>query len=121
MSTKLGKRKRQVIASVKQDAEDTRDEEATRALFQRAFEKKFKALAAKPLNTNTKSSKVEVEVESGSQESDWEGLSDESEDAVQIVDYTHANERTDDSAVADKSLEKLFMVSLPAEAIVSLC
>jgi hypothetical protein len=117
MAANLGKRKRQRNAPAECDADDTRDDEATRALFQRAFEKRFKALATKPLNTATKSAKVELEDESDSQGSDWEGLSDESEDAVQIVDYTRSDEKTDDSAVVDRSLEKLFMVSCAAQAL----
>jgi hypothetical protein len=112
MATNLGKRKRQGKPSVEDDADDPRDDAATRALFQRAFEKKFKALETKPLNRDTNSSKVELDVESDSEESDWEGLSDESQNAVQIVDYTQSNGKTDDGAIVDKSLEKLFMVSL---------
>jgi hypothetical protein len=105
----LGKRKRRtpeatektrIQKSEKSDVEELDAQE----IFRRHFEAQFKPLPAAP-----KSSKPANE-ESGDESeeaSDWDGISDEKENAVQVVEHTEAQART---AGMSKEELKTFMV-----------
>jgi hypothetical protein len=119
MAPTLGKRKRVTRAELEQpsrspspssDASDA-GEEDLQAIFQRAFEAKFKPLPAEP--KKPKIEKVEVEEDDGAdeEESDWSGISDAEEDSVQVIEYKDARRTRDDDA--ERAEMKAFMSSKP--------
>lgn len=121
MAVTLGKRKRRTdVRAGSPAAEDaSSDDETARALFQRAFEAKFKPLE-KAVIQNGEDGEDESEDDGELEEdSDWSGLS-EGEEEVQIVEATHPS-RPD--AHEMKAIKKSFMVSsiegIPAASRVS--
>lgn len=105
MAVTLGKRKRRV--AVRGDNDQSSNEEAdARALFQRAFEAKFK-----PLEQNEKLEKATQQVDPNDAEgdgtgSDWDGFS-EDESNVHVVEHAVVGDALDDDARAEM---KAFMV-----------
>ncbi|KAK3676478.1 pre-rRNA processing and 40S ribosomal subunit assembly [Recurvomyces mirabilis] len=112
MAVTLGKRKR-YVESREDEAEVDLDAEA-RALFQRAFEAKFNALEKPVVISQPEVEEDDSEELDGESEgSDWGGLSDGGDVAVQVIDHGissgPANEMTRDELRA-------FMSSKPPSA-----
>lgn len=115
MAVTLGKRKRQTEAKPdirkKCDHNDSEDEDegTARALFQRAFEAKFKPLETKPKPIE-EPSEDEVDDESDG-DSAWNGLSeDEEETQVEIVQHAEPTISDDMDRIFER---KAFMSSKP--------
>ena len=98
----LGKRKRQ------EDGDDSNgeDEGTMRALFQRAFEAKFKPLEVSNLPSSEPSAGEEDSPIEDALESDWTGLSGD-EEIVEVV--AHSTNDTEDGDIAIRE-KKAFMV-----------
>lgn len=109
MATTLGKRKRRPAEAVKNDVEvrpdptESSDLDA-QEIFRRHFEAKFK-----PLPTVKKVAKVVEEApESDSEdESEWDGISEEEGESVEVIEHTDAQVRM---AAMSKQQLKAFMV-----------
>ena len=84
MAVSIGKRKRQGGQS------DSEDEGAVRARFQQAFEARFKPLERSTSFSRHEESYEVDESDHFSDESDWDGLS-ENEGAVEVVGYDAAH------------------------------
>lgn len=112
MAVTLGKRKRRaevVSESPARKARDTEseDDDTARALFQRAFEARFKPLEKResPLSDD-EDDEEDIASEDDDVESDWSGLSGD-EDAVEVVEHSQPNYVSDE---VDGG-KKRFMVS----------
>lgn len=112
MAVTLGKRKRRADAESGSSARRSRsesdeDDDTARALFQRAFEAKFKPLekSTRPVSDDEDD---EEDGQSGEEdaESDWSGVSDE-ENAVEVVEHSQPEFNRDDEGNSGK---KAFMV-----------
>ncbi|KAF2170884.1 hypothetical protein M409DRAFT_18856 [Zasmidium cellare ATCC 36951] len=116
MAVTLGKRKRRAYVRSEEPRQrersrsDSEDDETARALFQRAFEAKFR-----PLELSKKTESRDEDDESDDLdddeglESDWSGLS-EDEDAVEVVELSQPNVDAEDGGDFGK---KAFMSSKP--------
>ena len=110
MPTTLGKRKRRMPKAAEEDQRAGSDEPddsglVAQEIFRRHFEAQFKPLpvAQKPAKP------VEEEVEDESEDtSDWDGISDNGENDVQVVEHTDAKSQM---AAMSKEELKSFMVS----------
>lgn len=108
MATTLGKRKRCAVERTQDDGrENSENSESSeidaQELFRRHFEAKFK-----PLPLVKKVEEVVTVQENGSEEgSDWDGISEEGHDAVEVVEHTDAQSRM---ALMSKEELKTFMV-----------
>lgn len=116
MSAMLGKRKRDTVrVSKKQiEAENEQpspesDSEALDAqeIFRRHFEAQFAPLPVAP--KKVKIVQAEAEDEESEEDSDWDGISEEEDDGVQVVEHTDAQSRM---AAMSKEELKSFMVML---------
>lgn len=109
----MGKRKRRAEgtreeppANVRSGSESEDDDENTaRALFQRAFEAKFKPLEIKKIESKDEDEADEADQADGL-ESDWSGLS-EDEDAIEVIEHSNPNANSEDGVDPGK---KAFMV-----------
>ncbi|KAK4622174.1 hypothetical protein CLAFUW4_06530 [Fulvia fulva] len=111
MAVALGKRKRRTITEPKPSSHqsDSEDEQDARALFQRAFEAKFRPLD-KPSKPAAEEEIEEPEDDSEDEE-DWSGLSgDENEDQEEVETIEYAQPSIDDIFSGGK---KKFMSSKP--------
>jgi hypothetical protein len=111
MAQTLGKRKRAGPETIKNnrkskvdDAKDNFDLDA-QEIFRRHFEAQFKPLQV--VNKATKAVKEDLENESD-EESEWDGISEEEETSVQVIEHTDAQARM---ATMSKEQLKAFMVS----------
>jgi hypothetical protein len=108
MATTLGKRKRRQVGVTKEDQREHSGDSGAleidaQELFRRHFEAKFK-----PLPAVKKVEKVVEETENDSEdESDWDGISEDEEGAVEVVEHTDAHARM---ALMSKEEVKAFMV-----------
>lgn len=105
MAVSIGKRKRQEDED--ESGNSVEDEVAMRALFQRAFEAKFKPLersnaALRETERNEETSDIEVE-----DESDWSGLSEDEE----LRETIHHDASQDSGHDVQRRERKAFMVS----------
>ena len=105
MAVTLGKRKRREVTGNDGESSDSSDTDA-RALFQRAFEAKFKPLKVEPVKA-PHAPEVEGVDAGDDSESDWNGLSD-SEGAVEVIELGPSDGIKDELARLDM---KAFMVS----------
>ena len=112
MATTLGKRKRAVAETSKNDRRQQREDSSSSELdaqeiFRRHFEAQFK-----PLPVSMKAVKVikEAPEDDSEEESDWDGISDIEETAVQVVEHTEAQSRM---ATMSREELKAFMVHPP--------
>ncbi|KAK4961097.1 pre-rRNA processing and 40S ribosomal subunit assembly [Elasticomyces elasticus] len=113
MAVTLGKRKRRNVPAPDDD-QDSADEGAARALFQRAFEAKFKPLP-ESVKIQSQAAPLEaVEFDDEDEASDWSGLSDD-EAKVEVIkhDVIDAGEQL------TKQELKAFMSSKPPATISS--
>jgi hypothetical protein len=110
MATSLGKRKRRTVDTTKEDrrhgsADSESEETNAQELFRRHFEAKFKPL---PVVKKVETVVVEVASEDDSEEeSDWDGISDHGEGAVEVVEHADTQSRM---ALMSKEELKVFMV-----------
>jgi hypothetical protein len=110
MASMLGKRKRRTIEISKGDRDESGESDASgldvQEIFRRHFEAQFK-----PLPAAQKSLKpvAEESADESEEDSDWEGISDDEENAVQVVEHTEAQAR---AAAMSKEELKSFMVFL---------
>ncbi|KAK5680974.1 pre-rRNA processing and 40S ribosomal subunit assembly [Elasticomyces elasticus] len=113
MAVTLGKRKRRDVPAPDDD-QDSADEGAARALFQRAFEAKFKPLPESVKIQSQVALPEAVEFDDEDEASDWSGLSDD-EAKVEVIkhDVTDAGEQL------TKQELKAFMSSKPPATIPS--
>lgn len=120
MAPQLGKRKRITRKDLERSSpspspSDGSDSGDMQELFRRAFEKKFKPLAVEPLTPNITEPVVEEGAELDEEESDWAGLSDDSDDdtspKVQVIEYKDATLASDEET--PKALKRAFMSSKP--------
>ena len=109
MATTLGKRKRRTVETTKEDRRASSEDSGSlyvdaQELFRRHFEAKFK-----PLPAVKKAKKlVEEAPEDDSEEaSDWDGISDNGEGGVEVVEHTDTQSR---KALMSKDELKAFMV-----------
>lgn len=121
MAMTIGKRKRSVPPE--DVADGSEDEDAMRARFQKAFEKKFKPLEvskvpAKEIDEESEDSEdfesdddleVNEEDDEDDEECDWSGLSDD-ENHVEVVDYNATKRSTEDEDTQRRE-KKAFMVA----------
>jgi hypothetical protein len=119
MATALGKRKRQsakMTEDVRQeDSEDSRSAELNaQEIFRRHFEAQFKPLPQVKKPAKALEERLEDESE---ENSEWDGISDTEELAVQVVEHTDAQSRM---ATMSKEELKAFMVHALA-VIISPC
>jgi hypothetical protein len=111
MAIALGKRKRRADAEGSGDGGNGADDDNVRALFQRAFEAKFKPLEKKEkLN---EASETDEDSDSGDDgdEDDWDGFSDEEEGGTVEVIQHDGGKNVDDERIRRE--KKLFMSSKP--------
>ncbi|KAK5706706.1 pre-rRNA processing and 40S ribosomal subunit assembly [Elasticomyces elasticus] len=113
MALTLGKRKRRDVPAPDDD-QDSADEGAARALFQRAFEAKFKPLPESVKIQSQVALPEAVEFDDEDEASDWSGLSDD-EAKVEVIkhDVIDAGEQL------TKQELKAFMSSKPPATIPS--
>lgn len=119
MAIALGKRKRTApvarpnppARSNNESDDDSQDEAAARALFQRAFEAKFKALETKPIGNGRAEPVEESEEEDESEESDWDGIEESEGEEVQVVDYAQLDAKPKEDGGIVMPDRKAFMVS----------
>jgi hypothetical protein len=117
MATMLGKRKRDTVrvsktevgeqaneCSAASDSESGLDELDAQEIFRRHFEAQYAPLAASPKKPKVIQQVSEDESEDAT---DWEGISDEEEEKVQVIEHTDAQPRM---AAMSKEELKSFMV-----------
>lgn len=131
MSVALGKRKRTVkiaappakkksIATpplppaAAEPESDGEDKEALQEAFRRAFEARFKPIEEEKPKTGAQTEledaqDAELEDEEEDDDDDWDGISEDEEDGVEVVEHTTTAKRER----ADKALLKAFMVRFP--------
>ena len=108
MAVALGKRKR--TETKREESRQSNDEDArARALFQRAFEAKFKPLEKKPVKAPTPPVESEDDDDDDESDSDWSGISD-GEDALEVVEHDVRTTTNDELARMEM---KGFMSSKP--------
>lgn len=111
MATTLGKRKRRGIEATKEDWSESVEEssslqEHAQAIFRRHFEAKFKPL---PVGKKVITSVDETSEDDYEAASDWDGISEDGESNIQIIEHIDAQSRM--GAMSKEKL-KLFMVCL---------
>jgi hypothetical protein len=107
MAVTLGKRKR--TSRARNDVWDSdSDDVKARALFQRAFEARFKPLSVEQRATNLEVSKS-LNDEPETDESDWDGFENDGEGTVQVVDHGGT---IDNDEILQREEFKAFMVRL---------
>lgn len=118
MATNLGKRKRRTeekaIASRDESSQSESEELDPQEIFRRHFEAQFKPLPV------VQKAPVYVESESDNEsgdESNWDGISDEEEDGVQVVE--HANEASRVGAMSKEELKKFMVCPSPSAPNIS--
>ena len=111
MTTTLGKRKRRTAkdtggtASGRQDDQDSKSLELdAQEIFRRHFEAQFKPLPPVERKVKVAEEKLEKNSEEGSE---WDGISDGEQAAVQVVEHTDAQSRV---ATMSKDELKSYMV-----------
>jgi hypothetical protein len=110
MATILGKRKRWVPKNDGREAieESSAPELDAQEIFRRHFETQFKPLpvAQRPVKP------VEEELEDEPQEdSDWDGISDDEDNTIQVVEHTDAQSRM--AAMSKEELKSFMVFSIP--------
>ena len=116
MASMLGKRKRWAPEATKiERREESEESDASELDAQEIFRRHFEA-QFKPLPAAQEPSKAAVEelAEDSEECSDWDGISDDEENGVQVVEHTEAHART---AAMSKEELKSFMVILPLHNI----
>ncbi|EME82472.1 uncharacterized protein MYCFIDRAFT_138302 [Pseudocercospora fijiensis CIRAD86] len=117
MSATLGKRKRRAEPAKKAAAtvdSDSEGDNEARALFQKAFEAKFKPLEVQPVrDENSDGEDSDDHDNENVDESDWGGIS-EDEDAVEIVE--HAQPDMDAIFGGLKNGKKSYMAKRPVKS-----
>lgn len=103
MAVAIGKRKRQEGAE--NSDVNSEDEDAARALFQRAFEAKFKPLAHSESTVKKHEPDLSEQKQESDDESEWNGLS-EDEEPVETVRHDNSQYTTQDA----RHERKAFMV-----------
>jgi len=110
MASMLGKRKRRTPDIPKGDRDESGESDASgldaQEIFRRHFETQFTPLPAVQKSLKPVAEESADESEEGS---DWEGISEDEENAVQVVEHTEAHART---AAMSKEELKSFMVFL---------
>jgi hypothetical protein len=109
MAMTLGKRKRQTVETHKGGQREGSDDSGSagldaQELFRRHFEAKFKPL---PVVKKVGTVVEEVPVDESEEDSDWDGISDDGEGVVEVVEHTDAQSRI---ALMSKEELKAFMV-----------
>jgi hypothetical protein len=108
MASMLGKRKRRTPEISKRDRDESGESDASgldaQEIFRRHFEAQFK-----PLLVARKSLKLVAEESADESEegSDWEGISEDEENAVQVVEHTEAHART--AAMSKEELKSIMV------------
>ncbi|KAK3620684.1 pre-rRNA processing and 40S ribosomal subunit assembly [Elasticomyces elasticus] len=113
MAVTLGKRKRRDVPAPDDD-QDSADEGAARALFQRAFEAKFKPLPESVKIQSQVALPEAVELDDEDEASDWSGLSDD-EAKVEVIKH----DLIDAGEQLTKQELKAFMSSKPPATVSS--
>jgi hypothetical protein len=110
MASMLGKRKRRTPDIPKGDRDESGESDASgldaQEIFRRHFETQFTPLPAVQKSLKPVAEESADESEEGS---DWEGISEDEQNAVQVVEHTEAHART---AAMSKEELKSFMVFL---------
>jgi hypothetical protein len=112
MASLLGKRKRRAPEAPKiERREESEESDASELDAQEIFRRHFEA-QFKPLPVAQKSSKPAAEevADESEEEYNWDGISDDEGNGVQVVEHTEALART---AAMSKEELKSFMVLLP--------
>ena len=114
MASMLGKRKRRAPEASKIELrEESEESDASeldaQEIFRRHFEAQFKPL---PAAQEPSKAAAEEPAEDSEEASDWDGISDDEENGVQVVEHTEAHART---AAMSKEELKSFMVFLPLQ------
>lgn len=92
MAVKLGKRKRSEVATKEQppapqsDSDSDDDRATARALFQKAFEARFKPLEIKPVEQNDALDEEPEDEEDTESRSDWSGITSD-EDEIEVIEH----------------------------------
>lgn len=112
MASMLGKRKRRAPEATKiERREESEESDASeldaQEIFRRHFEAQFKPLPAAQISSKPVAKEALDEPE---EDSDWDGILDDEENGVQVVEHTEAQVRT---AAMSKEELKSFMVCLP--------
>lgn len=115
MAPTLGKRKRisraelerQSQSSTPSSGSNESGDEDLQAIFQRAFEAKFKPLPVEP--KKAKVEPIEVQEEEDEEESAWSGISDD-DDNVEVIEYKDSRLNEDENSKAEM---RAFMSSKP--------
>ncbi|KAF1831197.1 hypothetical protein BDW02DRAFT_601001 [Decorospora gaudefroyi] len=122
MAPTLGKRKRVTreelerpsrSASPSSGSGEDSGAEDLQAIFQRAFEAKFKPLPIEPKKPKIEETRIEEEDEDSEQaeaESDWSGISSADDDAIEVIEYNPTLSTYSPSETTEK---KVFMSSKP--------
>lgn len=105
----LGKRKRRAPEQITTQEEIESNDDDVRARFQKAFEAKFKPLPQIAISTHV-THEDDEDADDHDDDSDWDGISDEEEESVKVVDHwiEHDIEHED-----QKREMKAFMVCHP--------
>ncbi len=113
MSTMLGKRKRREAGVEKENISNASDssEFDAQEIFRRHFEAQFKPLPAIKKQAPIVEDASEDEPDD---ETDWDGISDDEEDGVQVVEHTDAQART--AGMNKEELKKFMVTQLDIEA-----
>lgn len=125
MSAMLGKRKRDTVRVSKKQIESQNEQPSSESesealdaqeIFRRHFEAQFAPLPVVAKKGKVGKVEAEEESEEGSEgelegESDWDGISEEEDNGVQVVEHTDAQSRM---AAMSKEELKSFMVMLIA-------
>jgi hypothetical protein len=111
MASMLGKRKRRAPEATKiEHREESEESDASeldaQEIFRRHFEAQFTPLPAAQICSKPVAKEALDEPE---EDSDWDGISDDEENGVQVVEHTEAQVRT---AAMSKEELKSFMVCL---------
>lgn len=109
MAMALGKRKRLIVETYKEDQREGSNDSGSaeldaQELFRRHFEAKFKPL---PVVKKVETVLEEVPVDEPEEDSDWDGISDDGGCAVEVVEHTDAQSRI---VLMSKEELKAFMV-----------
>jgi hypothetical protein len=106
----LGKRKRRTPRKERKGESEESDTEELDAqeIFRRHFEAQFKPLPATQKSLKPADEELEDESED---DSDWDGISDEEENAVQVVEHTEAQART--AAMSKEELKSFMVFAIP--------
>jgi hypothetical protein len=111
MASMLGKRKRRTPEITKKDREQSEESDSSRLDAQEIFRRHFEA-QFKPLPVAQKSSKQVAEEpdDESEKEPDWDGISDDQENGVPVVEHTEAQART--AAMSKEELKSFMVISV---------